>query len=303
MSIKNNTRTKNIHTAPKYNWQQKYQITKGAEDGLTQEEIGIYANPKYHWRQMQEIRSGFTDGLSMEQVKTYTNPKYHWKRMQEIRMEIEQGYRFAEPECVVYGREDCMSCKMLTRYLERNNIKFDYKDIDQHPELIKNLKQQGIYSLPVVTYDDKVKFCGYNPTELKKLSEEINKNKATETVVDQLENVHITSHFSCLDDFVKFISVLFPYNNKTNIHWCPSYFKHTSAVIWLRTLWYSYEQMYLEEDMESYSNWLIHVATPIMNHITGVASPFINCSNQHQDNKVFKVSTPDTPIIGVHVEE
>ena len=44
-------------------------MRKGFENGLTIEEIELYANPKYDWEQMREIRESFRNGLTMEEVK------------------------------------------------------------------------------------------------------------------------------------------------------------------------------------------------------------------------------------------
>jgi len=67
------------------------QIRCGLEDGLSKEQIAIYAKPDLDFNQMAEIRAGLENGLSMEQVKSYAKPEINDKQMNKMRQNIENG--------------------------------------------------------------------------------------------------------------------------------------------------------------------------------------------------------------------
>ena len=46
-------------------------IARGFDDGLTEEQVALYAKPAFNSNQMCEIREGFEAGLTIEQVRTY----------------------------------------------------------------------------------------------------------------------------------------------------------------------------------------------------------------------------------------
>lgn len=50
---------------------QMEQLRWGFQNGLTIEQVQLYANPKLKSKQMQEIRFGLKSGLTMEQVQMY----------------------------------------------------------------------------------------------------------------------------------------------------------------------------------------------------------------------------------------
>jgi len=67
------------------------QIRKGFEDGLTPEQVSIYAKPEFTEGQMGQVRLGLENGLSMEQMSVYVNHEFDWKQMREIREGFEHG--------------------------------------------------------------------------------------------------------------------------------------------------------------------------------------------------------------------
>ena len=80
-----------LYADPKFEWNQMYQIKKGFENGLTMEQVKLYADPKFEWNQMEEMRKGFENGLTMDQVKFYADPKFNDFQMWQIREGFEQG--------------------------------------------------------------------------------------------------------------------------------------------------------------------------------------------------------------------
>ena len=72
------------------------EIRKGFKDGLTMEQVKLYADPKFNYSQMEAIREGFKNGLTMEQVKVYADPKFDWFQMLQIREDFEDGLTMEE---------------------------------------------------------------------------------------------------------------------------------------------------------------------------------------------------------------
>ena len=61
------------------------EIKNGFENGLSKEQVSVYAKPEFSCVQMNEIESGFINGLSIEQVSVYAKPKLDENQMSEIR--------------------------------------------------------------------------------------------------------------------------------------------------------------------------------------------------------------------------
>ena len=55
----------------------------------------------------------------------------------------------------VYSKNNCMQCKMTKRYLTENQISFEEVNIDNEPEALGFLKDQGFQSVPVISVDNK----------------------------------------------------------------------------------------------------------------------------------------------------
>lgn len=61
------------------------EIKNGFKNGLSEEQVSVYAKPEFSCVQMNEIESGFINGLSIEQVSVYAKPKLSCDQMSEIR--------------------------------------------------------------------------------------------------------------------------------------------------------------------------------------------------------------------------
>lgn len=62
-----------------------------------------------------------------------------------------------------------MQCKMTKRYLTENNISFEEINIDQKPDELNRLKEQGFQSVPVII-SDTTTIVGFRPNQLKQLA-------------------------------------------------------------------------------------------------------------------------------------
>ncbi len=62
-----------------------------------------------------------------------------------------------------------MQCKMTKRFLAENNINFEEVNIDNEPNAIDWLKEQGFQSVPVIT-SDATTVVGFRPDQLRQLA-------------------------------------------------------------------------------------------------------------------------------------
>lgn len=68
----------------------------------------------------------------------------------------------------IYSRDDCMSCRLTKKALEKAGVKFEVIDLDTHPEVIELLRAKGLQSLPVVESRGEA-IAGYRPDKLRQL--------------------------------------------------------------------------------------------------------------------------------------
>ncbi len=81
---------KKCENSGKFNDYQITQIVEGLE-GLTIDQVKVYADPKFSDKQMYQICTGFEDGLSMKQIKVFARPEFDWKQMEMIRIDFKHG--------------------------------------------------------------------------------------------------------------------------------------------------------------------------------------------------------------------
>lgn len=62
-----------------------------------------------------------------------------------------------------------MQCKMTKRFLAENNINFEEINIDNEPDALGWLKEQGFQSVPVIT-SDATTVVGFRPDQLRQLA-------------------------------------------------------------------------------------------------------------------------------------
>ncbi|MFV0395765.1 MAG: glutaredoxin-like protein NrdH [Coprobacillaceae bacterium] len=71
----------------------------------------------------------------------------------------------------LYSKNNCILCNMTKRFLNVNNIHFEEINIDEQPDVIPWLKEQGFQSAPVVLSEEH-SIVGFRPDQLKKLVSE-----------------------------------------------------------------------------------------------------------------------------------
>ncbi|EPR9026362.1 glutaredoxin-like protein NrdH [Cronobacter dublinensis] len=68
----------------------------------------------------------------------------------------------------IYTRNDCVQCHATKCALERRGIAFDTINLDEQPEAIDTLREQGFRQLPVVMADD-MSWSGFRPDMINRL--------------------------------------------------------------------------------------------------------------------------------------
>ncbi|EOC1325335.1 glutaredoxin-like protein NrdH [Cronobacter dublinensis] len=68
----------------------------------------------------------------------------------------------------IYTRNDCVQCHATKRALENRGIAFDTINLDEQPEAIDTLREQGFRQLPVVMADD-LSWSGFRPDMINRL--------------------------------------------------------------------------------------------------------------------------------------
>ncbi len=68
----------------------------------------------------------------------------------------------------IYTRNDCVQCHATKRALESRGIAFDTINLDEQPEAIDTLREQGFRQLPVVMADD-LSWSGFRPDMINRL--------------------------------------------------------------------------------------------------------------------------------------
>lgn len=97
-----------VYAKPEFNDEQMAEIRKGFESGLSVEQVSVYAKPEFNEYQMRGIRRGFNEGLSIEQISVYAKPEFSCVQMSEIEsgfkkgLSIEQISMYAKPEFYDY---------------------------------------------------------------------------------------------------------------------------------------------------------------------------------------------------------
>lgn len=92
-----------------FNTNQMFQIHQGLENGLSIEQVSLYAKKEFNYEQMEQIHDSFYDcsnhdGLSIEQVSVFAKKEFSDRQMMIIidafhkGLTIEQVSLFAKPE-------------------------------------------------------------------------------------------------------------------------------------------------------------------------------------------------------------
>lgn len=71
----------------------------------------------------------------------------------------------------LYTKNNCPQCLMTKKFLAQKNVEFNEINIDNEPQYIDSLKEQGFQSVPVLkTMDETITIVGFRPDQLRTLA-------------------------------------------------------------------------------------------------------------------------------------
>ncbi len=68
----------------------------------------------------------------------------------------------------IYTRDNCVQCRATKRAMESRGFAFEMINLDQHPEMIDTLREQGHRQLPVVMAGETC-WSGFRPDMINRL--------------------------------------------------------------------------------------------------------------------------------------
>lgn len=71
---------------------------------------------------------------------------------------------------ILYTKNNCPQCKMTKRFLAQKDVTFEEINIDEQPQYIDWLKEQGHRTVPVLTTNESMTIVGFRPDQLKALA-------------------------------------------------------------------------------------------------------------------------------------
>lgn len=104
---------------PRYPWANREQldeIAAGIRDGLTEEQIGVYAKPEFSPIQMNSLRYALTSSLTPEQIARIADPAFDSVQMDVIRAGFEAG--LTREQMAAIAQPEIPAQQMLDAYWE-----------------------------------------------------------------------------------------------------------------------------------------------------------------------------------------
>ncbi|MDY6062689.1 MAG: glutaredoxin-like protein NrdH [Erysipelotrichaceae bacterium] len=72
----------------------------------------------------------------------------------------------------VYSKSGCIQCNFTKKFLEEHNLEYTNKDVELSSVALKEVKELGFTSLPVIVIEGLKPFNGFRPDILEKLINE-----------------------------------------------------------------------------------------------------------------------------------
>ena len=76
----------------------------------------------------------------------------------------------------VHTTPGCMQCRTLMRKLDKSGVAYDVINLEQHPELVEQLRELGLTQAPIVTTEG-FSFTGFRPDKIKELERRYKREK------------------------------------------------------------------------------------------------------------------------------
>lgn len=150
---------------PDFNEHQLKIIKKGLKNGLSTEQVSLYAKPEFNEFQMDEILNGFENHIPDNLVALYANPVYDTLQMSVMRTGFingvtkEQASIYSDPEYTAQQMHIIMHGFVLHLPIEEINIYADKKfDADQMCEIMYALQIKVAPVTEIIRFADS-KYC------------------------------------------------------------------------------------------------------------------------------------------------
>ena len=150
---------------PDFNDHQLKIIKKGLKNGLSTEQVSLYAKPEFNEFQMDEILNGFENHIPDNLVALYANPVYDTLQMNVMRTGFingitkEQASIYSDPEYTAQQMHIIMHGFVLHLPIEEINIYANKKfDADQMYEIMYALRIKAAPLAQIKHYADP-KYC------------------------------------------------------------------------------------------------------------------------------------------------
>ncbi|MCO0831963.1 glutaredoxin-like protein NrdH [Fructobacillus sp. W13] len=73
-------------------------------------------------------------------------------------------------QVTVFTKNNCVQCKMTKKYLDQIGVAFEEINVEEQPEFLAQIKEQGFKQTPVVQIEGQEAFSGFQPAVLKQLT-------------------------------------------------------------------------------------------------------------------------------------
>lgn len=71
------------------------------------------------------------------------------------------------PALTIYTKPDCMACEMTQRQLTKAGVEYAVIDLSQCPDIVDQLRAEGLLSAPVVETPDGQRTAGFRPDRIR----------------------------------------------------------------------------------------------------------------------------------------
>lgn len=72
-------------------------------------------------------------------------------------------------QITLYTKNNCPQCQLTKRFLTEHQLSFNEINLEEHPEEVQSLLDEGFQQAPVLKTDTGISFSGFNPDKLETL--------------------------------------------------------------------------------------------------------------------------------------
>lgn len=72
-------------------------------------------------------------------------------------------------QITIYTKPDCPACRLTQRALSKAGVEFAVVDLSQRPDIVEQLRSEGLLAAPVLEGPDGARTSGFRPDRIKAL--------------------------------------------------------------------------------------------------------------------------------------